>query len=153
MYCSTYWRRCCSLWHLLLTGISSNNIGIMTWVNNYIHVNHWDVITHPCRNFNGGWIKPPLKLGHGWVIASHTTRVWLLITDPWLNLSWTMVVKGAPWINSTIYWHVIHLNGTGTTAPNGTWRNISDDCTVWIIALHKTHDCIYSTFMDWIMFA
>ena len=34
------------------------------------HVKQWDVDTHPCPNFNGGLIKPPLKLKHGWVIAS-----------------------------------------------------------------------------------
>ena len=31
----------------------------------------WDVITHPCINFNGSLAKPPLKLGHGWVITTH----------------------------------------------------------------------------------
>ena len=27
--------------------------------------------THPCPNFRGCLVKPPLKLGHGWIIASH----------------------------------------------------------------------------------
>ena len=35
----------------------------------YIHSFIWDVITNPCRNFNGGLTKPPLKLGHGSVIT------------------------------------------------------------------------------------
>ena len=35
------------------------------------HVKLWGVITHPCPNFNGGLAKPPLKLGHGWVITPH----------------------------------------------------------------------------------
>ena len=26
----------------------------MAWMNNYIHVKESGVITHPCRNFNGG---------------------------------------------------------------------------------------------------
>ena len=29
----------------------------------------WDIIIHPYPNFKGGSIKPPLKLGHGWVNA------------------------------------------------------------------------------------
>ena len=28
-----------------------------------------------CPNFNGGLIKPPLKLGYGWVITSHRNHV------------------------------------------------------------------------------
>ena len=33
-----------------------------------------DVITHPCHNFIGGLVKPLLKLGHGWVNASHCSH-------------------------------------------------------------------------------
>ena len=29
----------------------------------------WDVITHPCPNFNGSLAKLPLKLGHGWAMG------------------------------------------------------------------------------------
>ena len=29
----------------------------------------WDVTTHPCPNFNDGLIKPPMELGHGWIIT------------------------------------------------------------------------------------
>ena len=36
-----------------------------------------DVITHPCPNFSGGLIKPPLKLGHGWIIICRAF-VWIL---------------------------------------------------------------------------
>ena len=36
------------------------------WVFNFIHIREWDVI-----NFNGGLVKPSLKLGRGWVIAFH----------------------------------------------------------------------------------
>ena len=36
---------------------------IKKWFSNYFHGFIWDVITHPCPNFNGGLIKPPLKLG------------------------------------------------------------------------------------------
>ena len=33
------------------------------WRSNYVHVKQWGVITHPCRIFNAGLIKSPLKFG------------------------------------------------------------------------------------------
>ena len=33
-------------------------------VSIYIHATQWNVITHPCPNFNSGLTKPPLKFGH-----------------------------------------------------------------------------------------
>ena len=38
-------------------------IGIMTCINNHIHVKLEGVIIHACPNFNGGLINPPLNLG------------------------------------------------------------------------------------------
>ena len=38
---------------------------LKTWTRNYIHCFLYDVITHPCPNFNGGLTKPPLKLQYG----------------------------------------------------------------------------------------
>ena len=57
------------------------------WINNNIHSSQWGVITHQCRNFNGGLAKPPLKLGHVWVITSHCFA-WMLslINTPSLML-------------------------------------------------------------------
>ena len=49
---------------------------IKAWISNYIPSFVWDVITHPCPNFNGSLAKLPLKLGHGWVITSHTF-IWM----------------------------------------------------------------------------
>ena len=50
------------------------------WINNYIHIKLWAVNIHPCPNFNGGLVKPPLKPGNGWVIRSHRNQcMWLLI--------------------------------------------------------------------------
>ena len=42
---------------LLLIEISWTSIGIMTWVNKYIHVKQGVVILHPCPNFHGGSIR------------------------------------------------------------------------------------------------
>ena len=43
----------------------------LTWV---------DEITHWWPDFNNGWTKPPVKLGHGWVIILLCfTWMWLLI--------------------------------------------------------------------------
>ena len=41
------------------------------WISNYFHYNMYDVITHPCPNFNCGSVKPPLKLWRGWIITPH----------------------------------------------------------------------------------
>ena len=59
------WRNHRSLW---LTQISQTSTEIKTTVENYIHIKEWDVINHPCPNFSGDLIKPPLKLGHWWLI-------------------------------------------------------------------------------------
>ena len=55
---------------------ASNAENVSIWkrhhvVSNYIRCFEWDVNTHQCTYFNGGVIKPPLKLVHGCVIASH----------------------------------------------------------------------------------
>ena len=55
-----------------LTEISLTIIRIMAWISKCIDVKQRDIITHPCHNFNGGVITPPLKLGHGWEL--HTIR-------------------------------------------------------------------------------
>ena len=41
--------------------------------SNTILVNQWDVITHPCPDFNAGLDKPPLKLGTEWDYVPHRT--------------------------------------------------------------------------------
>ena len=45
---------------------------IKSWICNNLTDLMWDIITHPRPNFNGGLVKPPLKLGHGWVITSRS---------------------------------------------------------------------------------
>ena len=40
-------------------------------MSNHIYSFIWNVITHPCPNFNGSLTKSPLKLRHVWVITSH----------------------------------------------------------------------------------
>ena len=56
--------------HLFSREIISTNIKMRAWMSNSMHVKQWNVITHPCQNLNGGLVKLPLKLGHGWVITS-----------------------------------------------------------------------------------
>ena len=52
----------------------------MLWIDNYIHIKAWHVITPPCYNFNRDSAKPPLKLRNGCIITSHIKLwVWLLI--------------------------------------------------------------------------
>ena len=40
-------------------------------LHNYTPCLIWDVITHPCPNFNSSSTKPQLNLVHGYVITSH----------------------------------------------------------------------------------
>ena len=49
----------------LLVGDKDVTIKLGAWVINYTHVKQWNGIIHPCHNFNGGLVKPPLKLLHG----------------------------------------------------------------------------------------
>ena len=66
------WVNCVAVnhWLLLFRKRSQTNIWFMTWICNYIHVTPQDVIIHP-------WplVKPPLNLGHGWVIPPQKTSV------------------------------------------------------------------------------
>ena len=64
--------------------INQTSIRIRTWINEYILLKQWNIITHPCPNFSGVLVKPPLKLGHGWVIISHIKQ-W--VSYPYFNLS------------------------------------------------------------------
>ena len=57
----------------------------VAWLIIYTYVNQWDVITRPCHNSNGGIDKPPLKLGHGWVITSY--KKYSCDLYPYLHLS------------------------------------------------------------------
>ena len=59
------------LFSLCKTCLRNTCNGFLAWICNCIHIKLWDIITHPCPYFNGGLIKPPLKLAHGWVISSH----------------------------------------------------------------------------------
>ena len=56
-------------------------------VGNYIHVKQCDLITHLCPNFNGGLVKPPMKIGYGSVLTSHR-KIWL-----WLLAHVLVLVK------------------------------------------------------------
>ena len=45
---------------------ASTNIGvppclIKLWISNYVYVTQWDVIFHPCQNFNGDLVKSNIK--------------------------------------------------------------------------------------------
>ena len=51
---------------------------------NYIKNKQSDVITHPCADFNGGFVKSPLALGMVYYIPYRTMDV---ITYPCPNVS------------------------------------------------------------------
>ena len=65
--------------------------GIHRWRGTFpfddvIMTKYWGIINYPCPNFNGGLVIPPSKLGHGWIITSHTMGVfsyqWPKRSDP-----------------------------------------------------------------------
>ena len=81
--------------HLVLWEISWTSIEIMTWISNHIYVKQWDVLTPPCPNLNGGLVRLPLKLGHGWVIASQRKH-WIYLLNYANYLLQFLLTKGAP---------------------------------------------------------
>ena len=50
-------------------GIFEPAFGFKACISDYFHAKQWYIISHPCPNFT--LFKPPLNLGHGWVIACH----------------------------------------------------------------------------------
>ena len=54
---------------ILLTDINQGNTKFWAWIDNYTRNELWNLIAHTCPNFNGGFGKPPLKLGHVWAIT------------------------------------------------------------------------------------
>ena len=73
---------------LVLTAISCASIGISAWVSNYIIMNEWDVITHPCPDFKSGLVKQMLKLGHGvanYVLRKYSECDYLCMPESHLN--------------------------------------------------------------------
>ena len=57
---------------------NKTRIGFMASINNYIHVNSWDAISHPCPNFKGNLVKQLMKLWHGLVIIDRIKR-WMCL--------------------------------------------------------------------------
>ena len=64
---------------------------ILTVIRAWI-INH---NTHPYHNFNGGFAKPPLKLGYGWMITFHCSM--------WTQLPLSVrKAPGAPFTNMAL---------------------------------------------------
>ena len=51
-------------------------------------------ITYPWANFSGGLAKPPLKLGHGWIISSQR-KLWCIITYTYHDIRKAIAAKEA----------------------------------------------------------
>ena len=56
----------------------------MTWISNYIHIWIWDVITHPCPNFNGSLTAIEVRV---WMSNYIPHIIMDVITYPCHNLS------------------------------------------------------------------
>ena len=74
----------------------------------------WDVITHLCADFSGGFVKAPLRLGSWWVVPSHVkTHV---IIHPCHNLIHFLLIKrahrnelgfgGHSWYVALLFWTI-----------------------------------------------
>ena len=66
----------------------------------YIHLERWNYSSMP--NFNGGLTAPPLELGHGWVITSHSKKTIDVIINPRPTLSRSLSSKEVPCVLSQI---------------------------------------------------
>ena len=56
------------------------------WINDFIHIQKWDLITHPFPDFNCSITKLPkllLNFGHVWKITSYG-KPWYVIPNPFV---------------------------------------------------------------------
>ena len=49
--------------------IVRDNVEIIACISSYTRLKRWCVISHPCPRFQDGLVKPPLILGHVWIIT------------------------------------------------------------------------------------
>ena len=61
----------------------------------------WDVITHTCPYFKGGWVQPPSKLGHGWVIISYI-KLWIELSIHAL-ISVNVSKRGPAYVQASLF--------------------------------------------------
>ena len=80
-----------AIWHVLVRPIISISEWYAkpihkhtaSWISNWIHTKDFVVITHPCPNVNGNFVKPPFKLEHGRIITYHRKQwMYLIIHVP-----------------------------------------------------------------------
>ena len=80
----------CDIFHATITSLQSG-----VWENNYFDIKLWDMISHPCPNYNNGGIaKLRLDWGQELVLASRTKPCGTLIRRPFYALS--LLVKICP---------------------------------------------------------
>ena len=80
----------------LLSEISSTSISIWSWTSNHINIKQWDVINHPCPDFNLVYFNwPMLNLGHGWLIITQTKPCSWLFIHAIISVK-TMLARGVP---------------------------------------------------------
>ena len=79
----------CTPGALLVADINLTSTGTRPWINNNSYIKHWDVITHPCPNFNDALFSPPLKLTYISNCIPYKTMD--IITYPVLHVNWPCV--------------------------------------------------------------
>ena len=100
---------------LCQTIISTNAGTSLISVNRY--GKSGDIITHPCPNISGDFTKPPLRLGHGWIITFHWFRgMYLLIHCLLSMMVWLISVNRicpCPWTLLLFAVHLLDFNLRG----------------------------------------
>ena len=91
---------------------------IMTWISNYIDVKQWDVITHPCPNFNGievrAWMGNYIPLFYMDII----TYSCLNLRGPWHRapapkyITHVCLTFRLSYVSFPTYIHTSHMNLT-----------------------------------------
>ena len=72
-------------WLISLKDITQTLVDTRMWISNHIHMIMYVVIILPCSNFNGGLVKPPLKLWYAGVIKKINLRNYIDLSRCQLN--------------------------------------------------------------------
>ena len=78
------------------------------WISNCINCKQWVVIIHPCPNYNGCLVKPPLNLEHRWVSIFHMKPLVKLVIHVQVSM-WGLkhhILNMLSATQSALYWGI-----------------------------------------------
>ena len=101
----------------------------------------WNVITHPCPNFNDGLTKPPLKLGHideypdSKVHGANMGPTWVLSAPDGPHVGpMNLAIRVITSHHFCIFISNIYRRCTNTLRPGQNGRNFADDILKYIFS-------------------